>query len=586
MTANAGDVRCAGRASRLSRALRRGRLGAAAFGRSRGLPAALSSAPLAAGAVRTLGARGAIWLWGDQAVIDVEARNSLLGRDLLGVYDRYGWHHPGPLWLLLLGLFRWGGGGSAAALVFGSYAVQAAAAASVVLVAARLRPGLTAWWAALLVVCYEWDFGPQRLGTVWAPYAVALPVALLVLLAADAISNAWPWPAWLGLVVCGSFLVQTDVGTGVVVVSVVAVAGVWSIASRAKRASVVRRRWRLRAGVLACTALATWLPPLVQQLSAHVGNLSLLARFFLHHRARHSWDFALRALGTVFGSFPLLRGRHGASLDAKLTWLAAAPLRRRPWYLAYLAGTAATSAAGALRRRREAAVLGGLSLVALVAGGLSVKLAYGPPFPYLVIWVGALSVPAWVAAWLAFAPSRLPPLLGRAVPLAGGLACVAVLAAFAAGPFPMSGTPALLGRASWSAVAAQVSSPTVRTVLVDIDGRDAMPEGAAIVDAALRHGRRVEVDRAALYFFDPSLAPRPPVQLKVLVCCGRGDPGRPQRGLIWRARVGGQSIYTQLLSSGRAGTAQRAVRRLGGPAVRVLGRRYGADVRRVLGPDQ
>ena len=95
--------------------------------------------PLGVEALRAGTTRASIWLWGDQALIDIEARNSLLGRNLLGVYDRYGWHHLGPLWLLALGVFRWLGGGSARALVLGSYAIEAAAAAAIVIVAGRLR---------------------------------------------------------------------------------------------------------------------------------------------------------------------------------------------------------------------------------------------------------------------------------------------------------------------------------------------------------------------------------------------------------------------------------------------------------------
>ncbi len=120
--------------------------------------------PLVVEALVTLSTRAGIWFSGDQALIDIEARNSLLGRNLLGVYDRYGWHHLGPIWLLLLGLFRWLGGGSPVAVVVGSYTLQAIAAASIVVVACRLRPGLTGWWAALVVLGYEWALGPDRLG--------------------------------------------------------------------------------------------------------------------------------------------------------------------------------------------------------------------------------------------------------------------------------------------------------------------------------------------------------------------------------------------------------------------------------------
>ena len=123
--------------------------------------------PMVAAAVRAGTTRAGTWFWGDQALIDLEAHNSLIGRNLLGVYDRYGWHHLGPLWLAVLGLFRWLGGGSSVALVVGNDLVQAAAAAAIVVVATRLRPGLTGWWTALVLLGYEWSFGVERLGTVW-----------------------------------------------------------------------------------------------------------------------------------------------------------------------------------------------------------------------------------------------------------------------------------------------------------------------------------------------------------------------------------------------------------------------------------
>jgi hypothetical protein len=189
------------------------------------LPAVLAAMPLLAAALRVATTRAPIWLWGDQALIDIEARNSLLGRNLLGVYDRYGWHHLGPMWLSLLGVFRWLGGGSSLSLVLGSYVVQASAAAGIVGVAGRLRPGLTAWWVALVLLGYEWTFGLERLGTVWAPYAIALPTALFVLLVADAVASRHPWAPTLGAVVCATFLVQTDISTAVVVTVLVLAGG-------------------------------------------------------------------------------------------------------------------------------------------------------------------------------------------------------------------------------------------------------------------------------------------------------------------------------------------------------------------------
>ncbi len=186
-------------------------------------PALVAITPVLVGAGRDWSESSRIWFWGDQALIDLEARNSLLGRNLLGVYDRYGWHHLGPFWLLVLGVARWLGGGSPVALVLGFYAVQALAVVAIVVVAHRLRPGLTGWWAALVLLGYEWTFGLERLGTVWAPYAIALPAALLVLLVADIAASRDPWPSTIAAAICATFLCQTDIGT-VVLVLVLAVA--------------------------------------------------------------------------------------------------------------------------------------------------------------------------------------------------------------------------------------------------------------------------------------------------------------------------------------------------------------------------
>ena len=492
-------------------------------------------------------ARGGIWLWGDQAVIDLEARDSLLGRNLLGVYDRYGWHHLGPLWLLGLGLARWAGGGSPDALVVGWFLLQAAAAVLVVLVASRLQPGrLVLWWTALVVVAYEWDFGPGRFGTVWAPYAIALPAALLVLLAADMVANDDPWPAAFGVLVCASFLVQTDVGTGVVVVGLVALALVLRSARGFGQFST--GRWQLRAGALGAVAVLAWLPPLIQQFTTEPGNLAQVFRFFTTHSPHRSWHEALRVVSTLFGTFPLQRGPHGTNLDAKLTWLASVPVRRRPWYLVYVLGAVAAGAFAFWRRRRKAAVLATACLVSLLAAAWSVHLADGDLYPYIAVWMTALAVPAWVAAALAFAPSlgaRALRFGRRVLPPVALVATAAVTAGFAASPSPMAGTPSLLGRLSWEAVSGTVLSPSVRTVYVVIAANEAMPEAAAIADEAVRHGRHVEVNRQALYFFDPSFSPTDPAQVKVVVCCGQGDPGRPPPGVVLRARVGGQSIYLE-----------------------------------------
>jgi hypothetical protein len=532
--------------------------------------------PLLVVALRSVATRG-VWFWGDQALIDIEARNSLLGRNLLGVYDRYGWHHLGPLWLLLLGVSRWLGGGSPEAVIFGSCVIQAVAAAAIVVVAARLRPGLTGWWAALVLLGCEWSLGLDRLGTVWAPYSIALPAALFVLLVAHVVASPKPWAATVAAAACGTFLLQTDISTGVLVVALVLATPLLRLATQARarpRTGLDAGRrwsvqpgwgwsggnWRLGAAGLVVVLGVLWLPPGIEQLSTSPGNVVQVSRFFSTHPADQSLESSLNAAGTVFGSFPLSTGEHSGKRDADPNWLIGKHIWERPWFFAYILLTIGAAALAVLRRQRQALALAATSCIAIIAAGWSFDLIYGPLYPYLVFWTGALVTPAWVATWLALAPAprpvpvrRVSALLGLAagrrwarlsVPVATLAAAGAVSTAFVIYPLPLTGVTSLLGRRSWQAVSADVLAPRVKTLYIDLGSADAMPEAASIADQAMDRGRRVEVNRAALYFFDPSFAPTAKAQLKVLVCCGEHDPGPPPQGLWLRARVGGQLIYT------------------------------------------
>jgi hypothetical protein len=573
------------------------------------LPAAVAVTPVVVGALKDWSDRSTIWLWGDQALIDIEARDSLLGRNLLGVYDRYGWHHLGPIWLLLLGLARWLGGGSPIALEVGFYVLQAVAIVGIVLVAYRLRPSaLTAWWAAVVVVGYEWTFGLERLGTVWAPYAIALPAALLVLLVADVAASQDPWPSTIAAVVCASFLLQTDIGTGVLALllilalpfvrvvtrSAVGAGGYGNHEGRAEAGAWgwATPHWRRWAAALEAVLVVIWLPTLIQQFSTRPGNVVQAYRFLMTHHSVRTLRASLSAADTLFGSFPFRTGERAATADAKPAWLFAHAALGHPWYLLYIAGTVAVGVAALVARKLPALALAASSCIGILAAGWSILLVYGPLFPYLVLWTGSLVIPAWIALWLVLVPAPAPatsharPSHRRAaspstrritVPLLGVAAATAVCVAFTGDKTPLTDGSARFARGSWHAVAGPASARGVRTIYVDIKSQDAMPEAAAIADQVLRHGQRLEVNRAALYFFDPSFAPRPrAAQLSVVVCCGEGDPGRPGPGLVFRGRVGGQRIYTLAVGSTsrhKSSTSLLPVRPL--PPRQLMAPRYG-----------
>jgi len=61
-------------------------------------PCLLAAAPLLNLAVRVLVGPALAWS-GDQALVELGVREASAQHRSLGVYSRFGWNHPGPVWL-------------------------------------------------------------------------------------------------------------------------------------------------------------------------------------------------------------------------------------------------------------------------------------------------------------------------------------------------------------------------------------------------------------------------------------------------------------------------------------------------------
>jgi hypothetical protein len=335
-------------------------------------------------------------------------------------------------------------------------------------------------------------------------------------------------------------------------------------------------QWRSRAVTLAALLAVLWLPTVIQQLSTRPGNLVQAYRFLTTHHSIRTLAASVRAADTAFGAFPFRLDEGLATHDAVPTWLLDHPIWDHPWYLLYLAGTVAVGIIAVFRLKLPALALAVSTVIAILAAGWSILLVYGPLYPYLVLWTGALVIPAWVALWLLVAPARSEitaevrhrdprPAPRLMVPLATVAGAVAVCTAFAGSVAPLTDGSAHLARRAWDAVAGPTLAPKVKTVYVEIANQNAMPEAAAIADEAIRYHRRVEINRNALFYLDPSFAPRWKAQLRIVVCCTRGTSLALGRGLDFRAQVGGQRIYT--LASGQMMRPARRVHQLRVPGV-------------------
>ncbi len=380
--------------------------------RSRLLPAGtlavlLAALPftLAAGALVVVGRT--INLAGDQALIALDTGDAAGLTQLLGPYSRYGWTHPGPVWFYLLAgpyiLLGRSGAALCAAVLLG----QALAAAAVVVAVAGRRSGWRMPLAALVVVVYLLRVPPESLTTLWNPAVLALPLAVLILLAARAATGSLPALAWAAF--AGTFLVQTHLGTVPVVAGVAAALAVVLTArilrrvragSRADDAAPDRTRSG-RSGITAATVtvvglLATvlaWVPPALQQLRGSVGNIGLLIEFFT---ASSGGGFTLsQGMGAVIRmvAVPIV----GVSPPAELV---AQPLAGRALIatVAFLGCALALALAGWRTGAPQGVWTGVLTAVALLAAAQAVTGVRGPVFTYLLEWAFALPL-ALAVGW-------------------------------------------------------------------------------------------------------------------------------------------------------------------------------------------
>ena len=121
-------------------------------------------------------------LFGDRAVIALTAADVWRTPVLLGPYSRFYWHHPGPVYFYVLGVWNWAFGGRSVGLTLGATGINLAAAVGVLAVAHRRGGRPLVAWTALLMAFYLLAIGPVAFD-VWNPSVTLLPFAFALMLA-------------------------------------------------------------------------------------------------------------------------------------------------------------------------------------------------------------------------------------------------------------------------------------------------------------------------------------------------------------------------------------------------------------------
>lgn len=421
---------------------------------------------------------------GDFAVIDLYLQRGLRGALWVGPYSRYGWHHPGPLWFYgMLPVYALSGRAPMALVAWNLALALLSLSLSVWLLARRITAPATVLAASLLALLVP-QLGEQLVYP-WNPFVIVGPFLLLIVVATLTIIEGWRWaPA---LVFLHAFLAQTHLGV-LPVSTLCAGASLALLAVRSSPAPLPRPRWALLGALVAFAVL--WAAPLLDQLRAPVGNITLLARFFSDPtHAPQPWDGVLTAWARVtFGLFLRPLGiSPGVPLAAALGSTTA---------VAFAVGLRA-----AIRRRDPLAIcLCGFSLLTLACGLLSARAVVGDIRGYLFAWSTVATLPGIIG--VAHLGTRQSPQRSTTA-LVYGAAAILCLGSMAGAEATVRGVPIFdheLAR-STTAISDAIGAPRGQTVLVRQSEHDQWPDMAAIIDQLYLRGHRVTFSPDWVFMF-------------------------------------------------------------------------------------
>jgi hypothetical protein len=392
---------------------------------------------------------------GDSALIAVRARDVLGGGQggdlpLLGMWASASWevgfdfNHPGPLLYdaLAVPAALVGGGGG---LVIGTTAIAMASVAGIFFAARRAGGPAVAAAAMAVTGLLCWSMGSEALIEPWHAGTVLLPFLCFAVLVWATVAGdhiCLPWA-----VLAGSLVLATNLSyTLLVPLLLVAAVGTVALSAWRRRAGGGWHRDGALLGIAAVVAVLCWIQPLIEQVTAHEGNLTRLQRSQSAERVTLGWHGGYRAVASVV-ALPPWWGRPSYARTFRLAAfgndLPSAPASVAALGLvAVLVGLAAWSG----RRSGDRAVVAAAGvaatlLVAAVLTGVQTPTSRFGTIAYQARWLWPVGAFVTFALLVAAVRGRRPT-PQRAWWPAAGLAAVAGVAALATLPAAHNGTTA------------------------------------------------------------------------------------------------------------------------------------------------
>jgi hypothetical protein len=325
----------------------------------------------------------------DHSVYELNTIGFLHGRQLVGPYSQFGWHHLGPAFFALLAVPYALSGFHSLSLVFAMLAWAAAMMVAFVAIARRHAGAC----GAVVAVGALWAFLEYEnrlpLYNYWSPFFtyLAFPscAALIACVAGNGGDRVLPWALALS-----SVLVQTHLGVAVPICAMWAVTA--SVRVLARRHAVIGTLPLTRRAVWisGATIAALWTLPVAAELRGF-GNWSRIWTFFGTARGHPSWSFVFdRAAAEITAPLRRILFEHNG-----YSYIRHAPPWTSVWTIlsvAYVAGLVASVIVAWRSRRPELAALSACALVAAVLSPLTMRRIVGPIEPHYVAWVAGATV--------------------------------------------------------------------------------------------------------------------------------------------------------------------------------------------------
>lgn len=324
----------------------------------------------------------------DHSIYELNTIGFLHGRQLVGPYSQFGWHHLGPAFFAVMAIPYALSGFHSLSLVFAMLVWSAATIVAFVAIARR-HAGASGAVVALGALCAFLEYENRLpLYNYWSPFFtyLAFPscVALIASVAGNGGGRMLPWALALS-----SVLVQTHLSVAP------PICAMWAIATAirvlARRQEVIGTPFTRRtAWISGATLAALWALPVAAEVGGF-GNWSRIGTFFGTSRGHPSWSFVFdRAAAEITAPVRRILFEHNA-----YSYVRHAPPRNILWTTlsaSYVVGLVASVSVAWKARRPELAALSACALAAAVLSPLTMRRIVGPVEPHYVAWVAGATV--------------------------------------------------------------------------------------------------------------------------------------------------------------------------------------------------